>query len=810
MCKKKETNNSTLTRIVKKIKRNKETWVRPLCTIVLVFLILIFGWSVFNSRVFESSKNRTLDELNSTSQMQSDMLETNLNQQLQPLQLVADMLENGRHFTSEKIQPTLYSIIRTYNLKTLAMVDSEGETIKCFGKRIGNISDYECFKKTMKGGNSSYYQYLDSSKYSESPTVMFTMRAYDTEGNLVGILVGCKSVKDLEKAIFVSNTLSKSASGIILGDNSGKLITANEMAYNYIDKTQASQENQSDKVDKWKIRLSKMKGDEARTFYFDDVQYFVACKTFGSTKWRIYSITTGEHAIVEKKSMILTVAVIILIFAILIIYIVILDWINLARKNREVSLIKQYNENYKNILSETHCAIVEYDVDTETIVTLQENFGDLNLGMLSGTEDNYEAYKHEHPEFDFEELEAEIDIAKKNGRTCAFETLLSPDHENFYWLKTKLIPIKDENDELIRIYCVLFDVSDIHKEHETIWDTYAGMPGAVNRHILSKPIHINYYSDGLCKLLGYTRTEIDKIISDDHLYSLLIYEEDRPKFISFLNNMAKDGGMENCEYRLICKDGTLLDVADTMDAKRGSSGIMYGYSVITNIGKYRKEQHELVRELAQTRKQLSDSRLKIAGSQMQPHFLYNALSSIREIVLENPTYAADLIYDFTTHLRACIRSMSSDSLVPFSQEFENIQAYVNIEKMRFGDRLLVEYDCPERDFDVIPLSVQPLVENSIRHGIFNRGETGGKVTVRTACENNYAIITVEDNGTGFDFEETMKDVELGTRDSNGLANLIFRFETLLDADVSVESKINYGTKITIKIPMHEAKENGEK
>lgn len=80
---------------------------------------------------------------------------------------------------------------------------------------------------------------------------------------------------------------------------------------------------------------------------------------------------------------------------------------------------------------------------------------------------------------------------------------------------------------------------------------------------------------------------------------------------------------------------------------------------------------------------------------MQPHFLYNALASIREIVLENPEYAADLIFDFTTHLRACIKSMASEEFTSFHQEIENIKAYVNIEKMRFGDKLQVQYDIQE-------------------------------------------------------------------------------------------------------------------
>ena len=266
------------------------------------------------------------------------------------------------------------------------------------------------------------------------------------------------------------------------------------------------------------------------------------------------------------------------------------------------------------------------------------------------------------------------------------------------------------------------------------------------------------------------------------------------------------GGVESCVYHLQCKNGELLEVSDTMDVKRSSSGIMCGYSVVTDLRKYREEQQALELALKQTRDQLAQTRVKNASSQMQPHFLYNALSSIREIVLEDPEYASDLICDFTTHLRACVRSMSNDAPIPFTQELENVRAYVNIEKMRFGDRLSVEYNCPETDFNIIPLSIQPLVENAVRHGVFDRGAVGGKVIVSTARGDGRIFVYVEDNGVGFDYHKTMQEVEDGTRDSSGLANLIFRFATLMRAEVSVDSIIGSGTKVTVTIPSIEEKE----
>ncbi|MDO4488854.1 MAG: histidine kinase [Eubacteriales bacterium] len=212
------------------------------------------------------------------------------------------------------------------------------------------------------------------------------------------------------------------------------------------------------------------------------------------------------------------------------------------------------------------------------------------------------------------------------------------------------------------------------------------------------------------------------------------------------------------------------------------------------------EQEKLRKELVVLEEELRDARIKNSVSQMQPHFLYNALASIREIVLDDPEYASDLILDFTTHLRACIKTMSSNDLIPFSKELENIKAYANIEKMRFGDRLNIKYDIRCRDFPIVPLSVQPLVENSIRHGIFECGAKGGTVTVSAYEENGSNVVTVIDNGAGFDYEKVKQEIENGERDSTGLFNTVLRLEKILGADVTIESSVGNGTTVKITIP----------
>ena len=223
-------------------------------------------------------------------------------------------------------------------------------------------------------------------------------------------------------------------------------------------------------------------------------------------------------------------------------------------------------------------------------------------------------------------------------------------------------------------------------------------------------------------------------------------------------------------------------------------GKIHAFSIIHDITEQYNSEQEIKKLIGEVR----DAQIRSSTSQMQPHFLYNALASIREIILEDPQYASDLVYDFTTYLRACVRSMSNENLIPFTQELENIKAYVNIEKMRFGKKLKFETEIEESDFDIVPLSIQPLVENAIRHGIYQRGSTGGTVTVKTFKKKDEIFIQVIDDGVGFDHEKVVQEIRDGKRDSSGLDNIKFRLNKLLKAEVEIESELEKGTKVTVR------------
>lgn len=209
-----------------------------------------------------------------------------------------------------------------------------------------------------------------------------------------------------------------------------------------------------------------------------------------------------------------------------------------------------------------------------------------------------------------------------------------------------------------------------------------------------------------------------------------------------------------------------------------------------------------LRERARLEQQLRRSRAELMTSQIKPHFIYNTLNSIRALIRMEPDAAYKAVYDFSTYLRANLSGTDQRETIPFGEELEHIRAYINIEKIRFEDRLKVEFDIKCDAFQVPALSVQPLVENAIKHGVCKRIR-GGTVWVRSYEENRGYVIQVEDDGVGFDPEAVEQQEKEHL--SMGLRNIRFRIGEISGGTMEIESRTGEGTKVTLRFP--EQKEN---
>ena len=196
------------------------------------------------------------------------------------------------------------------------------------------------------------------------------------------------------------------------------------------------------------------------------------------------------------------------------------------------------------------------------------------------------------------------------------------------------------------------------------------------------------------------------------------------------------------------------------------------------------------------------ARIKIMLSQIQPHFIYNSLSSISTLIPLDPDKAQAALDDFTEYLRMNLSSLTEVRCVAFENELKHIKTYVSLEKMRFGDRLKVVYDVNTTHFMLPPLTIQPIVENAIKHGILKKLE-GGTLSVKTYETDKTYVVEIADDGVGF----YIADVDFEANKHFGLKNIQYRLATMCGADLAVKSEIGVGTTVTVTFPKEKANEN---
>ena len=187
-----------------------------------------------------------------------------------------------------------------------------------------------------------------------------------------------------------------------------------------------------------------------------------------------------------------------------------------------------------------------------------------------------------------------------------------------------------------------------------------------------------------------------------------------------------------------------------------------------------------------------EAEIKLMMSQIQPHFIYNTLASISTLIKIDPDKAEKALDAFTEYLRANLSSLSSTRLISFNDELKHIETYLSLEKVRFEDRINVNYDIETKDFLVPPLSIQPLVENAVKHGILQNIE-GGTITIKTFEDELAYYVEIIDDGVGFD----VNDEELKNDKHVGLNNVRSRIASMTNGEIKIDSEVDKGTYIVV-------------
>ena len=202
---------------------------------------------------------------------------------------------------------------------------------------------------------------------------------------------------------------------------------------------------------------------------------------------------------------------------------------------------------------------------------------------------------------------------------------------------------------------------------------------------------------------------------------------------------------------------------------------------------------ELETEKTLLNAQLTQSRISTMMSQIRPHFIYNTLGSIEQLCELDPKKAGELVHNFAKYLRGNFGELDNPKPISMSQEMDHVHYYISIENVRFPDMTFAfEMNC--EDFQIPALTVQPIVENAIKHGLMKLPK-GGTIRVRSYETDTHYCVTVEDDGVGFDTNALLDD-----RKHVGLRNIRERLKEMVDGTLEIESTVGVGTKVRINIP----------
>ena len=199
-------------------------------------------------------------------------------------------------------------------------------------------------------------------------------------------------------------------------------------------------------------------------------------------------------------------------------------------------------------------------------------------------------------------------------------------------------------------------------------------------------------------------------------------------------------------------------------------------------------------QLAKDEEKLKDVQVRMMLSQIQPHFIYNSLSCISTLIPLDPEKAQQALDEFTEYLRGNLSSLTENRLISFEDELKHIEAFLTLEEIRFGDRLKIDYDLQATGFFLPPLTVQPLVENALRHGILQKVE-GGNVTLRSYEIEDAYVVEVIDDGVGFDLDA----IDLSSNEHIALNNIAYRLTKMGKGKLEIDSEPNKGAKAKVTI-----------
>ena len=205
--------------------------------------------------------------------------------------------------------------------------------------------------------------------------------------------------------------------------------------------------------------------------------------------------------------------------------------------------------------------------------------------------------------------------------------------------------------------------------------------------------------------------------------------------------------------------------------------------------------------LKQQQADLARMQADLVTNRLKPHFIYNALNTIYALCDLSTEETKNAISLFAGYLRTALVDIDARRLIPFEKEIEDVHNYLEIEKLRFGKKIDIEYDIRTVDFQIPPLALMTVVENAVNYAVEKRPD-GGKITITSDKNENGYTVTVKDNGDGFD-TSCLSLTELKTDDKErrhvGLYSTSYRLKNMCSGSLKIDSSPGMGTVVTLEI-----------
>ena len=209
---------------------------------------------------------------------------------------------------------------------------------------------------------------------------------------------------------------------------------------------------------------------------------------------------------------------------------------------------------------------------------------------------------------------------------------------------------------------------------------------------------------------------------------------------------------------------------------------------------------ELEAEQQALKLELQESKISIMLSQMQPHFIFNTLNTIYHLCEIDPQVARSTISSFSEYLRNNIDTLGQSEMISFEKELSFVKTYLDIEKVRFDDELEIELEIGVTNFKLPVLTIQPIVENAVKHGT-SKKKGVAQLFISTSENEDYYEICIRDTGVGFDTNAYTDDGHKHV----GINSVSERLKNLCNGTLTIESEIGVGTTATVIIPKKEIK-----